>query len=117
MPYWVASRNSRVAKAFTRFQSGAIGKFGGRNLLASFDFDGHHAQNGCVAAHDEQFVLFAGQSSWRNTSSTCRQVSAHSFRHRLSQDVARLPAKSGVGARPGGQAPHSVVNLSRGTVP
>src|ERR1700751_1339807 len=64
MSYRPVPRKSTVAKAFTTFQARTIGEFRGGNLLASIQFDGSKAQNGCVAAADLQFIFFEEDSSW-----------------------------------------------------
>src|SRR5712692_1932253 len=104
-----AARKSTVAKAFTGFQSRAVGKFGGRNLLASFQFDGQNAQNGCASAGDLQFLFRVEQGAGHGLRTF--------LRHRLAPDLTGLAAKGGVRARPGGKTAHAMENFASGTIP
>src|SRR5712692_5070564 len=104
-----AARKSTVAKAFTGFQSRAVGKFGGRNLLASFQFDGQNAQNGCASAGDLQFLFRVEQGAGHSLRTF--------LRHRLAPDLTGLAAKGGVRARPGSKAAHAIEIFGSGKIP
>src|SRR5260370_18179118 len=107
----VCVTQSAVAKAFTAFQSRAVCKIRRVDRLTPLYLDESKAQNGCVTTPHEQFIFFPEQSSRRRTACAARPASGSFFRHRLAPDVARQPAKRGVGPRPRREAPHPVVNL------
>src|SRR5689334_4784485 len=112
MSYWSAPRKLAVAKAFTALQSRAVRKIPRLHRLAALQLDGADAQNGCVAAAHQQFILLAEQYS-RCRVAAARQPGTCSFRRRFAPNVASLPAKRGVSPRPRRESPHPVVNLPR----
>src|SRR5258708_24435626 len=106
----VCTTQSAVAKAFTAFQTRAVRKISCLDRIAPPQFDEPKAQNGCVAAANEQFSFFADQSSGHTTARAARQASGPLFRHRLAPDVAGLPAKRRISPRPWREAPHAIVD-------
>src|SRR5947207_1514305 len=99
MSYWSAPRKLAVAKAFTALQSRAVRKIPRLHRLAALQFDGADAQNGCVAAAHQQFILLAEQHSRcrvaaarqprseEHTSELQSHSDLHSFPTRRSSDL------------------------------
>src|SRR6516162_8967433 len=116
-----AWRESHLAEALGGFEAGAVGEFRGADLLASFEFDGLQAQDAGLAASNKPIAVSAEQSTRHAANGReggidfCWQRGV--VHCRLAPEVAGLAAKPAIGAGPGSETSHTVVNFLSRAVP
>src|SRR6516225_10735961 len=109
MPERTTVCKSRISKAFTGLQPGAISEFECGNLLAAVQFDVADAERGCGSAGDKQVPRFDLDLS--------RCGARHLFRRRASGKMAKLSTEIGKRPGPRSEAAHAIVDLLNRLLP